>query len=128
MNLEHVAFNVAEPAKAADWYSQNLGMKLVRKFGAPAFGHFVADARGKMMLEFYNNPKASVPDYRSMDPLVLHVAFIVDDVTAVRAKLLRAGARAEGEVSSNDDGDQLAMLRDPWGLAVQLVRRAKAML
>jgi catechol 2,3-dioxygenase-like lactoylglutathione lyase family enzyme len=127
MNLEHVAFNVAEPAAVSEWYCKHLGMQILRKFGAPAFGHFVADARGAMMLEFYNNPKAPVPDYRSMHPFVLHVAFQVDDVAALRAKLLQAGATAEGEVSSNDDGDQLAMLRDPWGLAIQFLKRAKKM-
>ncbi|MFM2295756.1 MAG: hypothetical protein RLZZ350_2169, partial [Verrucomicrobiota bacterium] len=44
-----------------------------------------------------------------------------------RAKLLQAGATAEGEVSSNADGDQLAMLRDPWGLALQLIKRTTRM-
>jgi catechol 2,3-dioxygenase-like lactoylglutathione lyase family enzyme len=127
MNLEHVAFNVAEPAAVSDWYCKNAGMKLLRKFGAPAFGHFVADARGAMMLEFYNNPAASVPDYRSMNPLVLHIAFQVDDMAATRARLLQAGATAEGEVTANADGDQLAMLRDPWGLALQLLKRTTRM-
>ncbi len=128
INLEHVAFNVSEPAAVSEWYCKNFGMKILRKFGAPAFGHFVADARGAMMLEFYNNPKAgSIPDYRSMNPLVLHIAFQVDDVAAVRANLLKSGATAEGEVATNDDGDQLAMLRDPWGLAVQLIKRTTRM-
>ena len=128
MNLEHTGLNVPEPVAAAEWYCQNLGMKIVRKFGAPAFGHFLADARGQMMLEFYHNPSAPVPDYRAMNPLILHIAFQVDDMAAARARLLKAGATAEGEVSSNADGDQLAMLRDPWGLALQLVKRTKPML
>ena len=127
MNLEHVAFNVTEPAAVSDWYVKNCGMKLLRKFGAPAFGHFVADARGAMMLEFYNNPAASVPDYRAMNPLVLHIAFQVEDMAATRSKLLQAGATAEGEVTANADGDQLAMLRDPWGLALQLLKRTTRM-
>jgi len=128
MNLEHVAFNVADPAAVADWYCKNAGMKIVRQSGAPAFGHFVADARGQMMLELYHHPTASVPDYRAMNPLVLHIAFQVDDVAAVREKLIQAGAAAEGDIFSNDDGDHLAMLRDPWGLALQLIRRTRRMI
>jgi hypothetical protein len=30
-----------------------------------------------------------------------------------------------GAVSATTDGDQFAMLRDPWGLALQLARRAR---
>ena len=128
INLEHVAFQVSEPVAVAEWYCKNLGMTIRRKFGPPAFGHFLADARGQMMLEFYNNPKASVPDYRTMHPMVLHVAFQVDDVAAARERILKAGATAEGEVTTNEDGDQLAMLRDPWGLCVQLLKRAERMI
>ena len=35
---------------------------------------------------------------------------------ATRARLLAAGATAEGDVIKNDQGDEVAMLRDPWGL------------
>jgi hypothetical protein len=31
-------------------------------------------------------------------------------------------------VTWSDGGDDLAMLRDPWGFPVQLVRRAKPMI
>jgi catechol 2,3-dioxygenase-like lactoylglutathione lyase family enzyme len=128
MNLEHVGLNVIAPAEAAEWYGKNLGMKVARKFGPPAFGHFLADACGQMMIEFYHNTKAPVPDYRAMNPLALHIAFQVDDMLAARDRLLKAGATPEGEIGLNDDGDQLAMLRDPWGLAIQLVKRSNPML
>ena len=128
MNLEHLGLNHPDAAAAAAWYEQNLGMKVVRKFGPPNHGHFLADARGKMMIEFYHNVLASVPDYRAMNPLTFHIAFYVDDVPASRDRLIKAGATAQGDVNTNEEGDQLAMVRDPWGLAVQLVKRTKAML
>ena len=127
MKIEHVAFNVADPVAMAAWYEANLGMRTVRSFGAPNHARFVADSKGQTMMELYRNPKAPVPDYRKMDPLILHVAFAVDDVRATRARLLEAGATAEGEMSVTDSGDALAMLRDPWGFAVQLVKRATPM-
>ena len=128
MHLEHVAYNVPAPAAAAEWYSQNLGMTVPRKFGPPANGHFLASGREQVMLEFYNNSKVKVPDYHALDPLVLHIAFAVEDVAAVRTRLLGVGATPVGEISTNDDGDTLAMLRDPWGIPLQLVKRAKPMI
>ena len=128
MNLEHLGLNHPDAVAAAAWYEQNLGMKITRKFGPPGNGHFLADAQGKMMLEFYHNALTPVPDFKAMNPMSFHVAFFVDDVAAARDRLIKAGAAAQGNVTTNDDGDQLAMVRDPWGLPVQLVKRTKAML
>ena len=128
MKIEHVAFNVPDPIAMAQWYEQRFGMRTVRSFGPPTDTRFIADAAGQTMIEIYNNPKARVPDYRDSDPLVLHLAFAVDDVRATRARLLQAGATAEGEMTVADNGDELAMLRDPWGFAVQLVKRRTPML
>ena len=128
MKIEHVAFNVPDPVAMAKWYEANLAMRTVRRVGPPTHTHFVADAHGQTMIEIYNNPKAPVPDYRAANPLVLHLAFAVDDMSATRARLLGAGATADGEMTVADNGDELAMLRDPWGFAVQLVKRRAPML
>jgi glyoxylase I family protein len=128
MHIEHLGLNVSDPIAAADWHVRNLGMRIVRQSGPPHHAHFLADARGRMMLEIYCNPSAPLPDYHATHPLVLHIAFAVDDVPKVRAALLEAGATAEGEVETTPAGDTLAMLRDPWGLALQLVRRARPMI
>lgn len=128
VRLEHVALNVADPIKMAKWYVDNLGMKVLREGPAPINARFLADAGGNMMLELYHNPPGAVPNYATMDPLLLHVAFMVDDVDAVRQKLLAAGATSAGEVTTTPAGDKLAMLRDPWGLAIQFLHRAEPML
>lgn len=125
MYIEHIALNVADPVAVAEWYRRNLGLKVVRRVPGDTQTHFVADAAGRVVLEFYHQAKAPVPDYFGMDPMVLHVAFAVDDMNAERQRLLLAGATAVGEVTSTATGDELAMLRDPWGLCVQLVRRAQ---
>ncbi len=128
VRLEHIGLNVADPVKAAQWYAENLGMKIMREGPAPAHARFLADAGGNIMLELYHNPPDAVPNYATMDPLLFHVAFMVDDVDAIRSKLIAAGATAVGEVTTTPAGDKLAMLRDPWGLAIQFVRRADPML
>jgi len=128
IRLEHVAINVEDPVSMAKWYGHNLGMKVVRKGPPPINMHFISDAGGNMMLEIYHNPPDAVPDYASMDPLLLHIAFMVDDVKGIREKLIAAGATAVGEVTITPAGDELAMLRDPWGVAIQFVKRAEPML
>jgi catechol 2,3-dioxygenase-like lactoylglutathione lyase family enzyme len=128
MKIEHAAYQVEDPAAMAQWYVAHLGLTLVRAQDAPPFGQFLADDGGAVMLELYRHPLLSVPDYRSMDPLTLHIAFVADDVAAVRTRLIAAGATPEGESATNAGGDHLAMLRDPWGLAIQFVRRKVAMI
>jgi len=128
IRLEHVALNVADPVKMAQWYLDNLDMKVMREGPPPVNMRFLADSEGNMMLELYHNPPDAVPDYASMDPLLLHVAFMVDDVDAIRARLTAAGATPVAEVTVTPAGDTLAMLRDPWGLAIQFVHRADPML
>jgi catechol 2,3-dioxygenase-like lactoylglutathione lyase family enzyme len=128
VRLEHIGLNVADPVKAAQWYVDHLGMKILREGPAPINARFLADAGGNMMFEFYHNPPDAVPDYPSMDPLSLHIAFLVDDVDAIHGKLIAAGATAVGDVTVTGAGDRIAMLRDPWGLPIQFIRRADPML
>ena len=128
MKIEHVAFQVADPPAFAAWYVEHLGLVIKRAQPAAPFGHFLADDGGAVMVEVYRNEATPVPDYRSMHTLQLHLAFWADDVAAMRARLLAAGATAEGDVVRNDNGDTVAMLRDPWGLPVQLVNRVTPMI
>jgi glyoxylase I family protein len=128
MKIEHAAFQVGDPVAVSRWYVDHLGLTVKRSQSERPWGHFLAGDGDAVMLEFYNNPRAAVPDYRAIDPLQLHVAFVADDVAAVRTRLMAAGATSEGDVQVTPAGDHMAMLRDPWGLAVQLVRRATPML
>ncbi len=124
MKIEHVALYVSDPGAVSRWYTQQLGLRVVRSGGAPSHTHFLADDAGTSILEIQTGA-LPVPDYASMDPNLLHVALATQDVGAARDRLLAAGATAVGEVSKTAGGDELAMLRDPWGLAIQLVHRAR---
>jgi glyoxylase I family protein len=128
IRLEHVAINVEDPVEMAKWYCENLGMKIVRKGPPPVNMHFISDAGGNMMLEVYTNPPNAVPNYRSMDPLSLHIAFMVDDVEETSRKLIAAGATIATEITVTDSGDKLIMLRDPWGVPIQFLKRTEPML
>jgi len=124
MKVEHVALLVRDPVAMAAWYETHLGMRVVREGDAPGHARFLADDAGASVLELYAGT-LPVPDYAAMDPALLHVAFATEDLEATRARLTAAGAVPVGEVVVTPAGDEFAMLRDPWGLALQLARRAR---
>lgn len=122
MKIEHIAFNVADPVAMADWYVRHFGLRVVRHIPEPNQAHFLADG-ASTVLEIYNNPPDQVPDYRSMDPLLFHLAFESSDPAADSERLSEAGATIIGEVRP-DSESLLIMMRDPWGVALQLCKRS----
>ncbi len=127
MELEHLALQVEDPAAMADWLEANLGMKVVRAGEPPISVRFIVDDGGRTMLELYRNPTIDVPDYRNQSPIWLHIAFASHDVRGDFKKLLVAGASVVDGPTTTAAGDELAMLRDPWGVPIQLVKRAEKM-
>lgn len=123
MKLEHIAFNVAEPVAVAKWYCSHCGFRVVRHLPEPAQTHFLADS-GSTVIEIYCNPADNVPDYRSMNPLIFHLALISADPIEDSRRLCAEGAQVVEDLRF-DDGSHLIMMRDPWGLPLQLCKRAK---
>jgi len=128
VNIEHVALNVPDPVAMANWYSTHLGMRVVRAVEGPPHTRFIADGSGRVVLELYHQAVAAVPNYAGQHPFVLHIAFVAPDIERERDRLLAAGMTADGEIQDTPAGDRLAFLRDPWGVVVQLVQRAKPLL
>lgn len=123
MKFEHFALNVPDAKASARWYVAQLGLRVARTRDDSPFTSFLADDSGRVILEVYSNPAAPYPDYKAAHPLCFHVAFIADDPAAVRARLVAAGAAPAYE-ETLPDGSFLIMVRDPWGVPLQLVRRA----
>ena len=127
LKFEHFAINVDDPVSVAAWYCDHLGMRVVRHGDAPVHMHFLADSTGRVVLEIYNSPPELVPDYPAQDPQVLHLALATADIEQSIEELKTAGATHLSGPGTTPAGDQLAMLRDPWGFAVQLTQRAQPM-
>lgn len=127
MKLEHFAINVEDPINMAEWYVQHLGLSIIKQQQHAPFMTFLADDSGQIMIEIYKNPIDQVPEYRDMNPLIVHLAFVSEAPDLDRTRLEDAGAIT---VSNDvlDDGSHLVMMRDPWGLAIQLCQRATSML
>ncbi len=127
MKMEHVALNVSDPVAMAQWYKQHLGFEIAKGMTVPPYTTFLREKAGTMMIEIYCNPPDQVPSYVNMNPLQLHLAFASEDPEADKARLLAAGASlAKDETLS--DGSRLIMMRDPWGLPIQLCKRATPLL
>ena len=128
MKIEHLAFNVADPLAFARWYVEHLGLTVKRRLVEPPYVHFLADDSGTVMLEVYGNPNAQMLDFPNVQPPALHLAFLSADLTADVKRLVAAGASIVADVHTLPSGDTFAMLRDPWGLPLQLVKRLAPMI
>jgi len=127
-HLEHIALNVPDPIAAAKWYCDHLGMIVMRKGPPPVNVRFISDSAGKIMFELYNNTSAPVLEFGSLNPLCLHIAFMSDDLKAIRDLLIAAGAKVADDITTIPNGDQILMMNDPWGLSIQFVKRIEPML
>jgi len=126
MRLEHCALQVPDPVAMADWYVKHLGCPVARSGGAPAHARFLQ--AGPVLIEIYQSSNAPAPDYHSMPPSQLHLAFVSENPKADRDRLVAAGAKIFEDCFTSPAGDDLVMLRDPWGVGLQLVKRAAPML
>jgi glyoxylase I family protein len=127
MKLEHVAINVPDAQAFVKFFADNFGMRIVMSNTTSPFMHFIADEDGSM-LEIYSNPAAPMPDYTTVHPMNLHLAFSSSDIEADRARLLAAGAEPFGEISTTPAGDKLAFFRGPQSVPFQLVQRKKPLI
>lgn len=128
MKIEHLALNVPQPLEMARWYVDHLGFTVKRRFMEKPWGHFLADDSGTVMLEIYGNTDAPSLDLKSVAPPALHLAFVSKDVEGDIRRLQGAGATLVSGPESASNGDGLAMLRDPWGVCLQLVKRSQPMI
>lgn len=127
MKIEHFAINVEEPLDMAEWYKKHLRLNIVKQSKEAPFMTFMADDSGRVMIEIYKNPADQVPDYKNMDPLIVHIAYVSKDPAEDKERLVKAGATLVSE-DHLDDGSHLVMLRDPWGVCIQLCKRGTPML
>jgi len=126
MRFEHFAINVSDSRAAAAWYVDHLGLNVVRSVENAPYTRFLADDSGRTVIEVYSNPAAPYPDYKNQHWLVFHFALVSTEVEADRARLEKAGATL-ATIDDLADGSRLIMLRDPWGVCIQLCRRTTRM-
>lgn len=127
MKMEHIAFNVEHPVLVARWYVEHLGLTVKRRATEAPYVHFMADDSGTIMIEIYGNPDVPRSDFSQLQPPELHLAFLSDDIPADVNRLVAAGATIVADKHQLGE-DTFAMLRDPWGMPLQLVQRGRPMI
>ena len=123
MKFEHFALNVPGVRAHARWCVEHLGFTIVRHREDSPYTHFLADETGRVVVELYSNPAQPCLPFTSQHALLFHFAVVSADARADRARLEKAGATLFLE-EPLPDGSLLIMMRDPWGVALQLCQRA----
>jgi catechol 2,3-dioxygenase-like lactoylglutathione lyase family enzyme len=126
MLFEHYALNVLRPKEMANWYIAHLGLELVSQQDEAPFMTFLADSSHRVVMELYHRPDAEMTDFKEKHPLTFHMAFISKHAGADKHRLMAEGASFCEEVRK-EDGSHLVMLRDPWGIPLQLCQRTNGL-
>ena len=123
MVFEHFALNVREIEKVVTWYCEHLDLTVVSEQKNSPYMTFLADSTGRVVLELYSREDAVMKNFKEEHPLTFHVAFVSDNAKRDMERLIGVGAILFDEVHK-PDGSHLVMLRDPWGMPLQLCQRA----
>ncbi len=138
--MDHVGIVVDDLADAVAFFVE-LGLKLQGE--APVEGDWVdrivglegvraqiailqtPDGHGRLELTKFHTPSTDSGDQRAPANAsgIRHVAFAVDDIDAVLARLRARGAELVGELGRYQDSYRLCYVRGPAGIIVELAER-----
>ncbi len=124
MIFEHFAINVNNVDAVVKWYVSHLGLKVVSQQKELPFMTFLADSSDRVIMELYQRADAMMTNFTTQHQLTFHVAFVSENAQKDRDRLEVEGANFIEEVRK-EDGSHLVMLRDPWGMPLQLCERAQ---
>lgn len=123
MVFEHFALNTAAVDEVVNWYTTHVGLTVVSRQQEAPYMTFLSDASGRVILELYHRPDEMITDFKKQHPLTFHLAFVSEDAEKDKERLMNSGATFAEEVRK-EDGSLLVMLRDPWGMPLQLCQRS----
>ncbi|HMB64854.1 MAG TPA: VOC family protein [Eudoraea sp.] len=124
MVFEHFALNVGHIHEVREWYTAHLGLTIVSEQTDLPWMTFLADSSGRVVMELYHRPDEAITNFKDHHPLTFHVAFVSKDAEKDKRRLMEQGASFVEEIKK-EDGSRLVMMRDPWGLPLQLCQRTR---
>jgi glyoxylase I family protein len=117
--IEHFAIYATETTSLKDFYVESFGLRVIVQNQDTPPGYFLSD-EGGMALEIIGRPRGeSALNQR----WTCHLAFVVEDVAAIRAALERRGIVFETETAVHTSTMQTAFFNDPEGNRCQIVWR-----
>jgi hypothetical protein len=128
MRIEHIGLGVNNPIAMGKWYEKNLGFRILRELGSNTEGViFMEDDKGSV-IEIAHIPEMPSLEFKSMNPLLIHLAIECSDPIEEANRLVGAGAEMIGEAIRNDYKGEKILVRDPFGgLTIQLVNRMNSL-
>lgn len=129
MRLLHTMLRVGDLQRSIDFYTQALGMQLLRTSENEAYKYSLAfvgygDERDHSVLELTYN--WGVSEYEHGEAFG-HLAIAVEDIYATCDQLRAAGADVYREPGPVKGGSTvIAFVRDPDGYAIELIERKPA--
>jgi glyoxylase I family protein len=130
VTFEHVGMTVSDMDRAVGFYRDLLGLNVVVRKSVER-GELAFFDSGAGMLEVYAPSAATVDRFRDV-PLheagLRHITFAVEGLDALFANLVDAGVEVveHPRIAHNQEMLQrVAFVRDPDGILVELVERAK---
>jgi catechol 2,3-dioxygenase-like lactoylglutathione lyase family enzyme len=122
--IEHIGIAVRDPVKMAKWYQEVLGFKI--RFSAEDDEKavaFLTDSSGRVLLELGKLPGVLPLTEGLTHPLQLHIALKSADPDNDAEYLVSKGASFIEKCPIKRRGENLIVLRDPWGNTLQLAKR-----
>ncbi|MFA7310138.1 MAG: VOC family protein [Candidatus Paceibacterota bacterium] len=126
MKINHVAFSVSNSDRSVNWYQNNLGFKLERKYEKHGLtiAHLVS---GEARIELFSGSGSeSLPENRKklLDDLQMvgtkHVCFEVDNVERFAGNLKEKGVGFETDVDTAGFGGKYVFIKDLDGILIEL--------
>lgn len=126
MQLLHTMLRVGDLRRSIDFYTQHLGMKLLRQSDNEAYKYTLAfvgygDEKDHTVLELTYNWDTSEYD---LGTAFGHIAIGVDDIYGLCEKLKENGVNVTREPGPVKGGKTvIAFIKDPDGYMVELIQR-----
>ena len=124
VSFEHLHLNVADMHKTAKWYVDNVGLEIITSKNNDVVYLSDKDRNYMMELSQIQNIKNN---YENDDLNSFHLAFEGHKtIEKVAEKMLKNGAKQQGELYTNKVGDYVLNLKDINGFNLQLIHRSDA--
>lgn len=130
LSAMHVGISVSNMETSLKWYEKNLGFKLIKDDGfVPPLGAkicFIGKDGFELELFEYKEPKP-IPEDRKTPNTDLqtigtkHVAFLTDDMKALKEGFLENGVDIAHEVTMG--AEAVMFVRDPDGVLIEFIQK-----
>ena len=123
MMIEHIGLLSSTPIQMGHWYGKHLGFRIITEAGTDADGVIFVEDDSGTVIEIGHLPGIFPMEFKSHHPLSFHLAIECSCPEDEAKRLVEAGAELVGESLRNAYKGEKILVRDPWGLAIQLINR-----